>query len=276
MSQDLTPKNERVEELLSVLVTEGLNADQQAEFDAIDWQAIGTTAEIEVARTEKAAAAFAIAFESSSNQKPLPDNLLQRLTGDANEFFEDANTGSTTIEPGSSIQPVVRESVAAPPNWREALAVLAAAACLAVMLFNWAGTENKPRTLSTGDQMAMLLKASPADLVTADWTQVHSETATGKVHWSDQKQEGFMVFNDLPINDPTIQQYQLWVFDTDAEQAHPVDGGVFDIQNDGEVIVPIDVRVPVKKAVMFAVTIEEPGGVVVSKRKQIPVLAKVE
>ena len=59
-------------------------------------------------------------------------------------------------------------------------------------------------------------------------------------------------------------------------QKCPVDGGVFDIRGSGKVTIPIDARIPVDKAVMFAVTIEDPGGVVVSTRERLPVLAKVE
>lgn len=90
-----------------------------------------------------------------------------------------------------------------------------------------------------------------------------------------------MLFSELKPNDPSIEQYQLWIFDTDPDQATPTDGGVFDISEsdigaDGKVIVPIKASVPVDRAVQFAVTVEKPGGVYVSKREKIPVLAKVE
>jgi hypothetical protein len=41
------------------------------------------------------------------------------------------------------------------------------------------------------------------------------------------------------------------------------------------VIVPIQARLPVRDAAMFAVTLERAGGVVVSEREHIVVLAKV-
>ena len=98
--------------------------------------------------------------------------------------------------------------------------------------------------------------------------------------WSDSAQEGYMVFTGIKPNDPLIEQFQLWIFDTDAGQEHPVDGGVFDIastdfDSEGKIIVPIKAHIPVEHAVMFAVTVERPGGVTVSKRERIPVLAKV-
>ena len=49
---------------------------------------------------------------------------------------------------------------------------------------------------------------------------------------------------------------------------------VFDVSSTGEVIVPIAAKLRVDDATLFAVTIERPGGVVVSKRERIVVTAK--
>ena len=55
-----------------------------------------------------------------------------------------------------------------------------------------------------------------------------------------------------------------------------MDGGVFDIPAGvDEVIVAIDPKINVKEAFQFAITVEAPGGVVVSKRERIPLLAAV-
>ncbi|MEL6545551.1 MAG: hypothetical protein AAFQ82_13050, partial [Myxococcota bacterium] len=56
-------------------------------------------------------------------------------------------------------------------------------------------------------------------------------------------------------------------------EAHPVDGGVFD-SDGGEVLVPIDPRVPVGEATLFAITLEKPGGVVVSTRERLVLVAQ--
>ena len=84
-----------------------------------------------------------------------------------------------------------------------------------------------------------------------------------------------MRIDGLETNDPTVSQYQLWIFQgTDpAAEAHPVDGGVFDVLGGGEVIVPIDAKLDVGRAGLFAVTVEKPGGVVVSGREQIVAVA---
>ena len=100
----------------------------------------------------------------------------------------------------------------------------------------------------------------------------------GDVVWSQSRQQGYMRFRGLAANDPAIEQYQLWIFDEERDAAHPVDGGVFDVADtdaDGEVCVPIDARLPIGKPTLFAITVEKPGGVVVSTRERLPLLAKV-
>lgn len=82
-----------------------------------------------------------------------------------------------------------------------------------------------------------------------------------------------MRFEGLAHNDPSQFQYQLWIFDDSRDDAHPVDGGVFDVPSSGEVLVPISAKLKVGKAKLFAVTVERPGGVVVSKRERIVLTA---
>lgn len=112
-----------------------------------------------------------------------------------------------------------------------------------------------------------------------EWKWLPSEdpaalVATGSVVWSNERQEGFLTFQKLAANDPTREQYQLWIIDGQRDPAQPVDGGVFDIeQTDDEVIVRIDAKLQVFDPQAFAVTIEQPGGVVVSDRSRLPLLA---
>ena len=101
------------------------------------------------------------------------------------------------------------------------------------------------------------------------------ENLEGEVIWSDEKQEGYMKFKGLPVNDDSKEQYQLWIFENAKLEEHPKDGGVFDVTKDGEVIIPIDAKLKVSSPKAFAVTIEKPGGVVVSGREKIPALGAV-
>ena len=68
----------------------------------------------------------------------------------------------------------------------------------------------------------------------------------------------------MAANDPANAQYQLWIIDPDRD-ARPVDGGVFDVPaGAAEVIVTIDAKLAIARPTAFAVTLEKPGGVVVS------------
>jgi len=97
---------------------------------------------------------------------------------------------------------------------------------------------------------------------------------SGEVIWNDEKQEGYMSLENLAVNDPTINQYQLWIVDPERDEL-PVDGGVFDItQKDGTQIIPIRNALVINKPVAFVITLEQPGGVVKSKQEIVVALAK--
>ena len=97
----------------------------------------------------------------------------------------------------------------------------------------------------------------------------------GAVHWSNVHRMGYMELGGLTVNDPLVEQYQLWIFDQTRSQDHPVDGGVFDITRTGLQVVPIHATLSVRQATLFAVTVEIPGGVMVSDRQRIVALAQV-
>ena len=77
----------------------------------------------------------------------------------------------------------------------------------------------------------------------------------------------------LAKNDPRAAQYQLWIIDPSRDK-RPVDGGVFDITSAGEVLVPITAKLRIDKPEGFALTREQPGGVVVSKGPLLVVAAR--
>jgi anti-sigma-K factor RskA len=121
---------------------------------------------------------------------------------------------------------------------------------------------------------AALVDAGAHALAWAATADPAATGATGDVVWSDTSQRGYMRFVGLAANDPHSWQYQLWIFDGSRDAAFPVDGGVFDVSSTGEVVVPILAKLHVDHATLFAVTVERPGGVVVSKRERIVVTAK--
>lgn len=96
----------------------------------------------------------------------------------------------------------------------------------------------------------------------------------GSLVWDTRSQSGLMRLRSLPVNDPSEQQYQLWIIDP-ARDDEPVDGGVFNVVNDQETVVAINAKLKVIEPVGFAITIEQPGGVVVSDQARMPLLALV-
>ena len=119
---------------------------------------------------------------------------------------------------------------------------------------------------------------STAGLIKADWAPGNVKELkeiAGDVVWSDEKQKGYMRFRGLPANDKTKETYQLWIFDKVQDKATPIDGGTFDVDASGEIVIPIDAKLRAVEPGMFAVTVERPGGVVVSKREKIVALATV-
>lgn len=126
----------------------------------------------------------------------------------------------------------------------------------------------------------------PADLVTVSWSVAQPDEpdpsvrdfVEGTIYWSDQWQEGYMVFRGLAPNDADRERYQLWMFSQTQPAETPVDGGLFDVAADdagGTLIVPIDAKLKVMNPSLFALTVEDPEGAVVSTRERLPLVAPV-
>lgn len=99
--------------------------------------------------------------------------------------------------------------------------------------------------------------------------------ASGDVVWDARRQQGFLRLRGFAANDPARAQYQLWIFDSARDDRYPVDGGVFDVPaGRHEVVVPMHPTLPVSRAVAFAITVERPGGAVVSSREQVVAFAQ--
>lgn len=104
-----------------------------------------------------------------------------------------------------------------------------------------------------------------------------AEPVAGDVVWDPAACRGCMRLDGcLPVNDPRVEQYQVWVFDAAGDERYPVHAGVFDVPRQGEVLVPIEPRLRVMEAVRIAVTVEKPGGVWVSDRSRVPLVADLK
>lgn len=160
----------------------------------------------------------------------------------------------------ASIAPAAAPAVSRAPAWSG----WAVAAGLALALAGVLGSGSRPiADASALPDRAALLAAS--DTLRADFAGSDSRYAgvTGDVVWSDRHQAGYLRLANLPVNDRAVAQYQLWIIDPDRDQ-HPVDGGVFDVTASGEVIIPVQAKLGVDRPTTFAITLEKPGGVVVS------------
>jgi len=137
-------------------------------------------------------------------------------------------------------------------------------AAAAAMMLVWLATAvwlQRPQPLMDSEAIE-----AAADSVSLPWSSdiAGYEQVRGRILWSDSLQAGEMRFSGLPPNDPGVAQYQLWIVDPDRYD-NPVDGGVFDVSPAGESVVAVQAKLPVAEPAAFAVTLEQAGGVVVSK-----------
>ena len=91
-----------------------------------------------------------------------------------------------------------------------------------------------------------------------------------RVVWDSTRQAGYLDLQGLASTDPRKGVYQLWIFDDERDERYPVDGGIFSIDGSSKsTIIPIRPAIEVKRPTLFAVTLEPPGGVVVSDRQRL-------
>lgn len=227
--------------------------------------------------------ASAIALSELREIEPLPAHLRAQIESQANNFFAERPAAEPRI-----IETHPKGSSAGFWSWFGWAAAAAACVALAANIYltrinpiQVAGPGPTPVPASslaplTPDQLRQQLSTLP-DVARADIEPGKEQyKPTGQIVWSDAKQAGYIDIKGLPKNDPSKEQYQLWIFDQNQDPKTPIDGGVFDVNSDGEVMIPIDAKIRVKGPKVFAITVERPGGVVVSKQEKVAALAKVE
>lgn len=221
----------------------------------------------------------------TKEKEVLPASLRNRLVASARESGGSPEVAgridSKNASSGGSSKPLV-----GPLGWLGWVAA-AAAIIFAVVLSSkpsGSGPGTGPAAVSLGTQLAQL-RADTTGTVEIEWVTLSDPTAqgvTGHVFWNQKLQKGFLVFKGLPQNDPSKEQYQAWIVDggrTNVTQ--PLNGGVFDIAATtadpatGLLIVPIKNELAVRAPSVFMVTVEAPGGVVVTDAKRPVVMAKM-
>lgn len=270
---NLMSGDDRRRELQADRALFGLSPEEQRELDSL---AVADE-NSEIDELEFAAAALDLALHADSEQ-PLPAHLRDRILK-ASRTASPAPTAKPATLPSSQVGAGTQGGA---PTRRELTAWFVAAAALLAAAYLGTRSPATPGASTPAGLREQLLAKRAADadaVVEVAWTRGEDETAAnaeGDVVWSDVDQKGVMRFRGLAANNPSDAQYQLWIFDAERNDAHPVDGGVFDIPaGSGDVLVPITAKLPVRHAKMFAITVEPPGGVVVSDRSRLPLLAQV-
>lgn len=259
----MSPRDERLYDLLIARATFGVSDAEARELAEL----MTSIAPSEVAAIEEAVAALGRGFEAEDEplvEEPMPESLRVALLSAAPTASGVAPSGGASSSGPSAIgadRNDPRDRVIAQLRWTARLGWIAAAASLVIaaglLLSRGGGLAPKvdAQRLVDAESDAVHLKLAP----TADGPA----GAVGEVVWSDRIQKGYLRLTGVPANDAAKRQYQLWIVDP-ARAKEPVDGGVFDVASAGEVVVPFDARLPVRRPAAFAITAEQPGGVVVS------------
>lgn len=286
---------ERLLELLSDQTVFGLTAEESMELDQLkshnsNWE--------NFASFELAAAA--IGLQSINKTIEMPEKLRTKILADADGYFKfsDKNQEIVNFQPEfeknspPTVDEITDNRIEAAPNrrfWQWSGWAVAAAACVALVFILWT---NRPQQSSeiakspdiiqtpapefSAAQKREQLIATASDTVEINLTSPKGkEDISGDVVWSNSQQKGFVRFRGLPVNDPNEKTYQLWIIDELRNEKYPVSGGVFDVSANGEIVVPINAELKIKKPTTFAVSVEKPGGVVVSVPERLIAVAKI-
>lgn len=285
-------QRERMLELLADQAVFGLDKDELMEVERLgkqfpDWEN-DVTLEL---------AAAAIGLSSLEVKDELPARLRTKIFATADNYFQTDETPSKVLNytpraaqtvNSAGINNVVETKTKISP-WQWLGWAFAAAACVALAMMVLTKPENKtpeiaktPTTLPTPqpelslEQKREQLLASGIDTVKIPLTNPKNEQEiVGDMVWSNAEQKGYAHFTNLPVNDAAQETYQLWIVDETRDAKTPLSGGVFNVSKNGEVIVPVSAQLEVRKPKMIAVTVEKPGGVVVSKQEKVVALAKI-
>jgi hypothetical protein len=245
------PMNERILELLADEALGQISAADAVELRRLMGEAGGSDAEA----LERAAAAADVAMhEADRLGEVMPADVAARLHLAA-EAFCIGKPGVVGRQDQEAFQF---------PAWRRfaVAAVLAIAAAAAWYAISRPAIKNPAEA-----RLAMLAEPGVVKVAWTDWAVdgkgPEIPGVKGDVVWSDAEQKGYMRFSGLPANDPSKEQYQLWIIDKTRGMGQRISGAIFD-GGLGEVVVAIEPQLLVNKAAAFAVTIEQAGGTWVS------------
>lgn len=227
----------------------------------------------------------ALGLVGLDTESEMPAGLQARLSAAADDYFG--------VEASSSGMPEREIVLSSGPrfSWFSWLGwAAAAAACIALAINIYSPrntiapiaaatpTPTPQESLDPSQQRQRLIESSPGQVIMAEWSpgKMPDVKVSGDVVWDAMKQVGYLRLKGLPKNDVSKETYQLWIVDGSQNPKTPIDGGTFDISSDGEVIVRINAKLKAIDPKAFAITVEKPGGVVVSEQGKLAALAPVK
>lgn len=262
---------EKMLDLLIKQLTEGLSAEETIELRELEKEFPELKDDTSFEQT-----AAAISMANLDTSEPLPASLKAQIAADAANFV--GARRAEEYQKTFAFEPKRR-------SWQWLGWAFAAAACvlLAVNIYlmrlnpkvETVYVQITPTPAPPANQQFEQLLAAADVVKTAMTNPKDPRTIVGEVVWSDSAQKGFVRLRGVPVNDKTREQYQLWIVASNQDAKTPVDGGVFDVNDAGEVIIPINAKIKVEKPAAFAITAEKPGGVVVSKSEKVMAVGKM-
>ena len=274
-------------ELLADRAAFGLDEAEEARLETL----LGKHRWVREDCIDEVAAGVAVSFADVSEIEAVPMDVMNRIRQGVHDRIGD-ESDAVDAGPVGRIEPATTSAEDQMPSGFGSSAwlgwtVAAAAIALAVVFIR---IDDTTSTMAPAPTSATELASWIGDRPSAvrwDWAPGFGDCddeATGMVTFDPDSQEGYMLIKGLTPNDPRVQQYQLWIWDEErdpnptdlqplAENVHPVDGGVFDVNADGEAVIPIRASLVVNKPYLFAVTVERPGGVAKSEKSAVPLIA---
>ncbi len=236
--------------------------------------------------------AAAISLIGLKTEEQMPVHLQSKILTDAKRHYGAPETEIKTLkDSGTKREEDFQKTFDFEPRssvWQSLGWIAAALACIALAINLWL-TYDRPKTEvvqlppqqitptptpNIFEQRQQLIVSS-GDAAQKSWTDFDPKkprNVQGDVVWSNTAQKGFVRFKNLPVNDKTKETYQVWVFD--ETQKNPVSAGVFDVNEVGEIIIPMDAALKITKPKMVGITAEKPGGVMVSDLGKVMAVAK--
>lgn len=264
---DAHDARQRLHDLLADRATCGLSLSESLELDSL----AADHPDVDLDDVDRLAAQLVLALGDDVPVPPIPASVTGRLQTILQQYQARRTGGSigriTSLPAASDSTLAYRAETpiagSAPTPWRAMFPWITAAA--AVIIAAVALTMRGDPAQRPGTSSPWMLAERAADMRRLPLA-ANDLGITGEIVWSTQTQSGFVRLSGLQRNDPQQMQYQLWIFDAErsarGEAMNAVDGGVFDIPETDDVIMPITPAIRVFDPSLFAITSEPPGGVV--------------